>query len=103
MYNFPSAQIMFNVEAFEMHDEMTEETRTVYKYDYVEVDDINDTDRIISAIVRSRYTQDDVEAIIANHLVSDSTDFDDFQTWRRVAKIVARKKIYDKNEIDKWL
>jgi len=48
---------------------------------------------VVSAVIRSRYSQDDVEAIQLNYL-SDPTsrdEFDALQTWRTMAKEIARE------------
>lgn len=102
-YDFPKGQIMFNVEEVTFQDPMMGDV-TQYAYDYAECSDIHNEDRVIENIIRSRYSQDDVEAIFANHLLdSDDDSFAEFQRWRKVAKVVARKKIYDKKEIDKLI
>lgn len=47
-------------------------------------------DSIITAIIRERYTQDQVEAIINNHLAgTDTGEFAQLQNWRNMAKAVA--------------
>lgn len=51
--------------------------------------------KVVSAIIRSRYSADDVEAITLNYL-SDKNDLHDselaeLESWRRKAKSVARE------------
>lgn len=49
---------------------------------------------IVSAIIRSRYTADDVEAIINNYVAEQneehSREFESLQSWRATAKTAAR-------------
>ena len=53
-----------------------------------------DYGRLVAAIVRSRYSSDDVEAIIQNYLSDKTTEhmneFDELQQWRAEAKRLAR-------------
>jgi len=45
---------------------------------------------LIEGIIRSKYSQDDVEAILSNYLVGeDDGEYAEFQKWRKVAKAVA--------------
>lgn len=53
---------------------------------------------IVSAVVRSKYTADDVEAIILNYYKDNRkeknvTEFQELQTWREQAKEAARLAI----------
>lgn len=50
---------------------------------------------IVSAVVRSKYTADEVEAIILNHDTEERTEeheqeFEALQEWRRAAKELAK-------------
>jgi len=58
--------------------------------------DVNNYPHIVSAIVRDRYSADDVEAIINNYLADPeghSEEFVALQQWRDVAKRTARELI----------
>lgn len=45
---------------------------------------------IIKGIIRSEYSQDEVEAILSNYLGGDDNgEYAEFQKWRRIAKAVA--------------
>lgn len=101
-HKFPKGEIRFNVEYIEQYDPVMGDM-SHYSYDYAECDDITSDHRIIESIVRSRYSQDEVEAIFANHIAGADGDMSDFQQWRKVAKIVAKKKVYLKSEIDKLI
>lgn len=69
-----------------------EETDNGYSYEYVIVKLGNwNYSGIVSAIVRSRYSQDDVEAIILNagdkeHMAK----YEELQEWRKFAKQLAK-------------
>ncbi len=55
-----------------------------------------DYGKTVSAIVRSRYSEDDVEAIVNNYLADPEGHTDEFmqlQQWRTTAKQVARRHI----------
>jgi len=92
-YDYPRGQIIFNVEKY-----VDEENNTKYRYDYAECENILDRSKRIEAIIRSRYTQDEVEAIFANHLAGKSDDYTEFQTWRSIAKQAANG-IYNKEDL----
>lgn len=55
---------------------------------------------VVSAVIRSRYSQDDVEAIQLNYLADPSRhdEFDELQAWRAHAKEVAREVADDIGE-----
>jgi len=67
----------------------------VYKHKNPLTDD--DYGPIVTAIIRSRYTADDVEAILSNYAAEKTdehvTEFNGFQSWRSVAKEAAREAI----------
>lgn len=45
---------------------------------------------LIEGVIRSKYSQDDVEAILSNYLVGeDDGEYAEFQKWRKVAKAIA--------------
>lgn len=51
---------------------------------------------LVTAIVRSRYSADQIEAIVANYLDDDGNEqhrreLNELQTWRRLAKEIAHK------------
>lgn len=51
---------------------------------------------LVSAIVRGRYTDDEMQAIVNNHLLDDGNEeheaeWDEMQAWRAEAKKVAKE------------
>lgn len=98
------ARINFNV--VEEHREAEDGSRnTVYVYNMVEIRrklpvivpfSQDDYPMLVSSLVRERYSEDDVEAIINNYLADPEghkADFDELQAWRVKAKQVAREVI----------
>lgn len=69
-----------------------EETDNGYLYEYVIVKLGNwNYSGIVSAIVRSRYSQDDVEAIILNAGDEEHKGkYEELQEWRKFAKQLAK-------------
>ena len=69
-----------------------EETDNGYSYEYVVIKLGNwNYSGIVSAIVRSRYSQDDVEAIILNAGDKEHmTQYEELQEWRKFAKQLAK-------------
>lgn len=71
---------------------------TMYQYDYARTSVAASESDIISAIIRSRYSADEMEAIINNHLEPEETEvhaqqFADMQAWRAKAKEIAHQVI----------
>lgn len=65
----------------------TEETYAVFSYQRAEIEAPVSKGAIVNAIVRSRYPQDAVEAIIRHKLAGvESTEFDEFNTFAEAAK-----------------
>lgn len=71
------------------------------KYSYLQVEMYPSQMRrsaIISAVIRAKYAQDEMEAIINNYL-EDPTDEDtladihEMQSWRKQAKLVAKEAL----------
>ena len=98
------ARINFNV--VEEHREAEDGSRnTVYVYNMVEIRrklpvivpfTQDDYPMLVSSLVRERYSEDDVEAILNNYLADPEghkADFDELQAWRVKAKEVAREVI----------
>lgn len=72
----------------------------VYVYDYVKVDRLL-RDQIISAIIRDKYSVDQVEAIQNNFLFNDdAVEFLKLQNYRQYAKAIADNE--DQQVIDGW-
>lgn len=51
---------------------------------------------IVAALVKSRYTNDEMQAIVNNHLLGDDNleneqEYDDMQEWRRKCKARAKE------------
>jgi hypothetical protein len=88
-YGQPYAIINFDIE----------EVAGEYEYESLELPKFAwNRATIISAIVRCHYTQDDVEAIINNHIGEPekeeyTEDFNRLQAWRRHSKDVAHDLI----------
>ena len=73
------------------NDKAGENGETIENWDY-EVAEVPDFKRetIISAIIREKYSQHAVEAIINNHLAgTDAGEFAQLQNWRNMAKAIA--------------
>ena len=66
-----------------------------YRHEHPLTED--DYGKMVAAIVRSKYTSDDVEAILSNHAVGESdeqlAEFLSFQAWRTAAKEAAREAL----------
>lgn len=69
-----------------------EKTDDVYSYEYVVIKLGNwNYGGIVSAVVRSRYSQDDVEAIILNGGDEEHrAKYEELQEWRKFAKQLAK-------------
>lgn len=78
-----TGQVLFNIER---NDKEGEES---WDYDYVEVANFK-RETIVAAIVRSKYTQDQSEAILMNVLADEDTgEFAEYQSFRKLAENVA--------------
>ncbi len=83
-------------------EEVEKDGEKIYQYESTEYDSTN-RDRIIEVVIRDRYSQERVEAIISNYLIGEDTEkFEEFQRWRKIAKIVAEGGFY-KSEIEEQL
>lgn len=81
-------QIKWNITR---NDKTDEEGNIIESWDY-EYANCKSPERsdIIEGIIRSRYSQSEVEAILSNYLGGeDDGEYSEFQKWRRVAKAVA--------------
>ncbi len=90
-------KVYFNEQSKEVDvplmDEESEPQRAV-EYTAWHVDVIPDYSCIISSIVRCKYSQDDVEAILCNHVEGRVEDeYDDLVSWRAMARTTAKKVI----------
>lgn len=54
-----------------------------------------DYNKVVSAVVRDKYSADSVEAILSNgaDTPEHKTEFDAFQEWRKIAKAVANAAV----------
>jgi hypothetical protein len=104
-------RIYFDYAVYDMAqtDESGNETKVENSYscENVDIDGKRDYSSIVAAIVSSKYSNDDVTAIIANKALADDstsditdakrteyqTEYTNFQTWRSHAKDVADKVI----------
>ena len=83
-------------------EEVEKDGEKFYQYESAEYYSTK-RDSIIEVIIRDRYSQEKVEAIIANYLIEEDTAaFEELQRWRKIAKIVADGGFY-KSEIQKQL
>ena len=87
--------IAFNERIVKMsaQDEGQQQT-DVYEYDSVRTPIGADYPTLVSAVIRSRYTEDQVEAIILNKGDGNpqhETEYADLQIWRSEAKALAKK------------
>jgi hypothetical protein len=86
-------KVYFNEQSKEVTvPSMDEETEPQQATEYTawHVDVTPDYSHIISSIVRSKYSQDDVEAILCNHVEGRIEDeYDDLVAWRSMARNVA--------------
>lgn len=74
-------------------------TKTVYEAYVVRVEQPVTYDRVVSAIINEAYSQDEMQAIINNHILADEdtdheTEFNEMQQWRKHAKEIARLVVY---------
>lgn len=86
--------INFDEKVVERTDQQTGEKHTVYGYESVRVKrKAFGYAGIVSAIVRSRYSADEVEAIVLNHGDGDAeheAEYAGLQEWRKHAKEIAK-------------
>lgn len=84
-------QVRWNIER---KDITTEDGKVIenWKYEYTNINS-QDLSAIIAGVIRSRYTQDEAEAILANYAQrKDISEYLKFQEWRNLAKSVAAGK-----------
>lgn len=77
-----------------------EEGLTMFTYEAIRVPVSYDYSLLVSTIIKEKYPDDKMQAIINNHLLEDSdpeheAEYNEMQEWRRHAKEVA-KNIIDK-------
>jgi len=101
----PLFQINFDI-IEETREDMNSDTITQYKSHYVNVSKL-EYSIIVSAIIQSRYTSSDIEAIVLNNMeaqdssssISDDKrseyiyEYNELQTWRIHAKEIAQQAI----------
>lgn len=67
----------------------------IYRHEHPLTED--DYGKMVAAIVRSKYTADDVEAILSNYAAEHRREYEEefniFQAWRVVAKTAAREAL----------
>lgn len=88
-------KVYFNEQSKEVDVSLMDEksgTKQAVEYTAWHVDVLPDYSHIISSIVRSKYSQDDVEAILCNHVEGRvENEYDDLVTWRAMARTTAQK------------
>lgn len=77
-----------------------EDGSKTYEYETVIVNNPLTYGGIISAIVRDRYSSDDVEAIVLNgtDTPEHQAEYEALQEWRKTAKYVAHKVLENEEE-----
>ena len=70
----------------------------MYVYDYVRVPFPFTYESLVAAIVKSKYNEDSMQAVVNNYLLDpEDTDhkaeFDAMQLWRQQAKLIARQAV----------
>lgn len=67
-----------------------EEARTLLVCENVDIVGAIDYGKVVSAVVRDKFSADSVEAILANHAEgTHQEDYDAYQEWRAKAKQIA--------------
>jgi hypothetical protein len=85
-----TGQVLFNIERNDK--EVEGKTHENWDFDFCEVPNFK-RETIIARVVRSKYTQDEAEAILANYAQrKDVSEYLAFQEWRNLAKSVASGK-----------
>lgn len=93
-----TALICFNEREIQREDETTHQIITLYEYDYVRSPYPFTYSSLVSALVKSRYSDDAMQAIINNHLADEETpehaeQFAAMQAWRTEVKEIAHQVI----------
>jgi len=71
-------------------EEMDGESRISFDYDYVEIEGEVTRDKLISAIIRDRYSKDAELALLHNKIIGkDVPEYDEYQEFRAVVKTIA--------------
>lgn len=80
-------QFNYNIQAVEKTDEHG--TRTIYEYDYVEIEGEVTRNKLIEALIRTRYRASDELALSHNNAIGkDTTEYTDFQAYRTQVKAI---------------
>ena len=87
---------------FNIEDKTDVEGNAYQEADEVTVNDPLNRSEVISAIIRDKYSADQVEAIIANYMAGDDDQMIEYQRWRNLAKAVA-DGLYLKSELEDYL
>lgn len=97
-----SIGVISEIFRFNIH-KIEDEFESEYKYECEEVEYAHknpltedDYGKIVSCIIRGKYSEDDVEAIVNNYLDDPhghKPEFDELQKWRSIAKKRAREII----------
>lgn len=70
----------------------------MYTYDYVRVSFPFTYESLVAAIVKSKYNEDSMQAVVNNYLLDPEdadhkSEFDAMQLWRQEAKTIARQAV----------
>lgn len=93
-----TALVCFNEREIQRQEEGTEQVTILYAYDYVRVSYPFTYASLVSALVKSRYDDDAMQAIVNNHLAENESDehaaqFAAMQAWREEVKTVAHQAV----------
>ena len=84
--NIAHYEVYFNIEF--------NQDRGLYQWEVVRVDEMK-YDKLVSAIIKSHFNDDKIQAIINNYLLDSSEEhvkeFNELQEWRKRAKQIAKE------------
>lgn len=84
------------VETQPMHEGEEPQTKTEYVGYTVRVEQPLEYGKVVSAIVRAKYSSDEVEAIVLNHgdgNAEHEAEYASLQQWRSEAKVIAKQVV----------
>lgn len=83
--------VNYNIEEVTITD-MDGEPRQAYNYDYVEIGKEITRDKLISVIIRDKYSEDEELALLHNKLISkDLVEYEEYQAFRTEVKVIVDK------------
>ena len=80
--------VNYNIKEVTITD-MDGKSRLAYNYDYVEIEKEITRDKLITAIIRDRYSEDGELALLHNKMISkDLMEYEEYQTFRAEVKVI---------------